>query len=115
MAQKVREAAPDLPIIWGGWFPSVAPELYLSKGLADAVCLGQGEVTFTEWLKALRDGTPVTEVAGLALWIDGKVHRTAKRKVEQLRDLPEPDFELRRGSFVVHPCSDKRGCATENA
>src|SRR5262245_38615802 len=31
IAKKVRERNPKLPIIWGGWFPSVAPELYLSQ------------------------------------------------------------------------------------
>lgn len=71
VAALVRAKHPTLPMIWGGWFPSVAPELYLSQNLADAVCIGQGEVTFKEWLVALRDGTPVEEVAGLALWRDG--------------------------------------------
>ncbi len=94
VAKKVREAHPDLPIIWGGWFPSVAPELYLMNDLASAVCIGQGEQTFTEWLVALRDGTPVEEVAGLALWRDGKLFHTPKRAVVQLKDLPEPDFSM---------------------
>lgn len=94
VAKKVREKFPELPIIWGGWFPSVAPELYLSQNLADAVCIGQGEVTFTEWLVAVRDGAPVEDVAGLALWRDGKRYDTPKRAVVQLKDLPEPDFSL---------------------
>ena len=46
VAKAVRERFPDLPIIWGGWFPSVVPELYLQEGIADAVGLGQGELTF---------------------------------------------------------------------
>ncbi|MBI4880047.1 MAG: radical SAM protein [Planctomycetes bacterium] len=94
LARKVRAARPELPIIWGGWFPSVAPQLYLSSGLADAVCLGQGEVTFSEWLCALRDGRPATQVPGLALWVDGRVERTAPRKVVPLADLPEPVYDL---------------------
>jgi anaerobic magnesium-protoporphyrin IX monomethyl ester cyclase len=94
VAALVRSKHPNLPIIWGGWFPSVAPELYLSQNLADAVCIGQGEVTFKEWLCALRDGTPVEEVAGLALWRDGKLFHSPKRAVVQLKDLPEPDFDL---------------------
>jgi len=94
MAREVRERCPDLPIIWGGWFPSVAPELYLSQNLADAVCIGQGEVTFTEWLLAVRDGTDVEKVEGLALWREGKLLKTPKRKVAQMKDLPEPDFGM---------------------
>jgi hypothetical protein len=43
---RVRERYPNLPIIWGGWFPSVIPELYFEHGIADAVGIGQGELTF---------------------------------------------------------------------
>ena len=94
VAEQVRSKYPDLPMIWGGWFPSVAPELYLSRDLANAVCLGQGEVTFTEWLLAIRNGTPVEEVAGLALWRDGKLFHTPKRDLVALDDLPPPAFDL---------------------
>ena len=29
VARMVRQRFPQLPIVWGGWFPSVVPELYL--------------------------------------------------------------------------------------
>ncbi|MHC4375934.1 MAG: cobalamin B12-binding domain-containing protein, partial [Planctomycetota bacterium] len=32
VARELRAAYPDLPMVWGGWFPSVAPELYLKEG-----------------------------------------------------------------------------------
>jgi radical SAM superfamily enzyme YgiQ (UPF0313 family) len=94
VAEQVRAKYPDLNMIQGGWFPSVAPELYLERRLADAVCIGQGELTFTEWLVAVRDGKPVEDVAGLALWRDGKLFNTPTRKVVALDDLPPPAFEL---------------------
>ena len=94
VSRLVREKHPGLPIIWGGWFPSVAPELFLRNNLADAVCLGQGEVTFTEWLCAVRDGKPVEAVRGLALWREGKLFKTPPREVVALDDLPPPRFDL---------------------
>lgn len=33
VAQMVRERFPQLPIIWGGWFPSVIPEMYFENGI----------------------------------------------------------------------------------
>lgn len=42
VAKAVRERFPKLPIIWGGWFPSVIPQMYLEAGIADAVGIGQG-------------------------------------------------------------------------
>lgn len=93
VAAQVREKYPDLPIIWGGWFPSVAPQLYLEPGLGDAVCIGQGELTFRDWLIAVRDGTPADDIPGLALWRDGKLFHTEKREAVSLDQLPEAAYE----------------------
>jgi radical SAM superfamily enzyme YgiQ (UPF0313 family) len=94
VSRQVRERFPDMPIIWGGWFPSVAPELYLRDNLADAVCLGQGELTFRDWLIAVRDGTPFEDIPGLALWRDGQLLKTPWREVASLDTLPPPRFDL---------------------
>jgi anaerobic magnesium-protoporphyrin IX monomethyl ester cyclase len=80
-AKAVRERHPDLPIIWGGWFPSVIPELYFEHNIADAVGIGQGEITFREVVQALDAGEPLDNVAGLALWRDGRMIFTDNRAV----------------------------------
>lgn len=94
VSRQVRERFPGLPILWGGWFPSVAPELYLRDNLADAVCLGQGELTFRDWLVAVRDSKPFDDIPGLALWRDGQLFKTPWREVEALDNLPPPRFDL---------------------
>jgi len=105
MAKAVRERHPELPIIWGGWFPSVIPELYFEHGIADAVGIGQGELTFREVVQALDSGSDLAEVPGLALQRDGKVIQTAHRPVvgyDQFEPVPwqlldfEPYADLQR-------------------
>jgi radical SAM superfamily enzyme YgiQ (UPF0313 family) len=81
MAKAVRERHPKLPIIWGGWFPSVTPEMYLRGGIADAVGLGQGELTFLEVCEAIANGVDLEHVPGLAILRDGGVRYTAHREV----------------------------------
>jgi anaerobic magnesium-protoporphyrin IX monomethyl ester cyclase len=81
VAKAVRERFPHLPILWGGWFPSVTPQMYLEAGIADAVGIGQGEITFMEACDAIASGAKLDEVAGLALLRDGKVAYTAHREV----------------------------------
>lgn len=94
VAQAVRAKHPKLPIVWGGWFPSSHPEIYLTSGFGDVVVFGQGEATFAELVPAIDSGSDLEKVDGLALWRDGKVHHTPRRKVVQLNDLPAPSFHL---------------------
>jgi anaerobic magnesium-protoporphyrin IX monomethyl ester cyclase len=80
-AKAVRERFPSLPIIWGGWFPSVIPELYFQHNIADAVCIGQGEITFREVVQAVACGEPLANVPGLAIEKDGQMVFTDHREV----------------------------------
>jgi anaerobic magnesium-protoporphyrin IX monomethyl ester cyclase len=79
--RAVRARYPKIHTIAGGWFPSVEPELYLSTGLWDAVCLGQGEITFREYVDAVVSGADLGGVAGLAIRREGAVHYTDHRQV----------------------------------
>ncbi|MEO0650813.1 MAG: cobalamin-dependent protein, partial [Planctomycetota bacterium] len=94
VARKLRERFPDLPMVWGGWFPGVVPELYLSEGIADAVCTGQGEITFREVVQAIDAGEPLEGVAGLALWRDGGMLLTDHRAVVGFDQIERVPWEL---------------------
>lgn len=94
VAKVVRERFPDLPIIWGGWFPSVLPERFLEEGIADAVCLGQGEITFREVVAALESGTDLAEVPGLMVEREGELVRTEHRRVIGFNDFPDVPWHL---------------------
>ena len=94
VAKAVRRRFPDLPIIWGGWFPSVLPERYLEEKIADAVGLGQGEITFHEVVQAIDNGTSLEDVAGLCIPVDGKPHYTAHREVVGFDAFPDVPWQL---------------------
>jgi len=79
--RALKAAHPELPAFIGGWFASVAPELHLATGLYDAVCLGQGEITFRELAQAVEAGIDLEGVPGLALVRDGQPIRTQDRPV----------------------------------
>lgn len=97
VATAVRAAFPELPIMWGGWFPSAIPELYLASDICDAVVMGQGELTFPEVLEAWRHGgrhADLSAIEGVVIKRDGEVWRTPSRKVVHVNDLPAPSFHL---------------------
>ena len=94
-ACKVREAYPSMKIITGGWFASCLPESYLSDaGIYDAVCLGQGELTFWEFVQAVESGTDLMEVPGLMLWRDGQTVLTEQRRVVGWNELRNAAWHL---------------------
>ncbi|MCA8978443.1 MAG: B12-binding domain-containing radical SAM protein [Planctomycetes bacterium] len=82
VAKMVREKLPSLPIIWGGWFPSVIPEMYLEHDIADAVGIGQGELTFLDVVKAVESGEDLATVPGLVVKREGRIVYTDHRAVE---------------------------------
>jgi radical SAM superfamily enzyme YgiQ (UPF0313 family) len=94
VAKAVREKFPRLPIIWGGWFPSVVPERYFLEGIADAVGMGQGELTFAEVVRALDAGEDLAKVPGLAVWRDGRMVYTDHRAVVGFDKIPDVPWHL---------------------
>ncbi len=93
-ATKVRERFPDIKIIAGGWFPSCLPEEYLKTEVYDAVCMGQGELTFLDFVRAAESGADLEGVAGLALWRDGQVHHTDHRSIVGWNEVPTAAWHL---------------------
>ena len=53
MAKLVRTLRPELPIIFGGWHPSLASAQTLSEPFVDIVVRHQGEQTLVEILQRL--------------------------------------------------------------
>jgi len=51
------------PVIWGGTHATVRPEQSLR--IADQVCVGEGEIAFTQWLDELEAGRDPTDVPGI--------------------------------------------------
>lgn len=92
--RRVRAAQPELPTIVGGWFASVEPELHLESGQYDAVCLGQGELTFADFVRACEAGTSFEEIPGLAVVREGQVVYTNHRPVVGFAELPNNPWHL---------------------
>ncbi len=66
-ARVIREHTDGaVPIIWGGAHPSSLPEQTLDHDLVDIVCVGEGDITFPEIVKALSGKRPLEGIAGIA-------------------------------------------------
>ncbi len=75
VSRAIRAQAPDLPIIWGGAFPTVCPEATLNSSYVDYAVRGQGEDTLRELLDAhaARDLAMLPAIGGLSWRREGQV------------------------------------------
>ena len=64
--REVRQRYPQIPIVWGGYFPSNYTEAALNAPYVDFAVRGQGEDTFLELLEALRDKRGPEGIRGLS-------------------------------------------------
>jgi anaerobic magnesium-protoporphyrin IX monomethyl ester cyclase len=56
MSRAAKRARPDIPVVWGGWHPSMFGKECLLEGSVDVTVRGQGEETFAEIVQRLKDG-----------------------------------------------------------
>jgi len=93
-ARAIRQAYPHLPVVWGGWFVSTSYKTIFDEDLCDICVIGQGEKTFWELFRALREKKPLDSIDGIAFKRNGEVCVTAPRQFTDLNDLPALPYHL---------------------
>src|SRR5580704_5165325 len=75
VSKAIRAAAPEVPIVWGGAFPTNCPQATLNVDYVDYAVRGQGEQAFSELLSAIAEpGAPSPSgVLGLSWRRDGQI------------------------------------------
>jgi radical SAM superfamily enzyme YgiQ (UPF0313 family) len=99
MSRAVKASRPDLPVLWGGWHPSLFPRQCLTDPAVDAVVIGQGEATFQEAVDRLAsaggDVDALEGCPGLTLRRrDGDVVAGPERALIDLNQLTPHDYSL---------------------
>lgn len=94
VARKVRQTRPDLPIIFGGWHPSLATEQTLRSEFVDAVVRGQGDLTLVELTRRLAEGESPQGIKGVSHRRGDEIVHEPERPVENINKLPSPAFHL---------------------
>jgi len=93
-SRLVRKARPEVPIIFGGWHPSLLPAQTIAEDFVDIVVRHQGEKTLVEILQRLEAGRPLDMVQGCWFKRDGRVHRNPDRPASPISELPSPAYDL---------------------
>lgn len=64
--REVRLQCPKVPIVWGGYFPSIYSDAALNASYVDYAVRGQGEDTLIELLEAFRGNRALKDIRGLS-------------------------------------------------
>ncbi len=100
VARLVRQLRPGLPIVFGGWHPSLLPAQTLDETFVDIVVRAQGETTLVEIARLLCEGKTLESVRGTSLKLNGRIHHNPERPASNVNDLPTPAFNL--GDFDAY-------------
>jgi radical SAM superfamily enzyme YgiQ (UPF0313 family) len=109
-AKLVREILPGTKIIVGGHHATAFPEHMFKLAYADAVVLGEGEITALELVKALLENKEIREIKGIAYRENGRVVINKPNKfIEDLDIIPFPSYdEFNLDEYLGLPESKER-------
>src|SRR3989344_1615036 len=100
LTNDLRKRGVKALIIWGGMHPTLCPEDCVN--VADAACVGEGEETFLELAKALRDNKGYENVPGLAFLKDNKFMKNSVGELPYDLDIyPDPDYRDMSKHYVL--------------
>ena len=89
LAQRAKQALPNVPIVWGGYHATMALDDVLSEPCVDFAVRGEGEATSPELIEAIARGGPYDGIAGIAFRRDANTVLTpARPQIANLDTLP---------------------------
>jgi len=121
-AKRLIEAVRDYPapVIVGGVFPTLAPEIPMRNPDVDMICIGEGEYAIIELATRLWRGQDYSTVSNLWVKKDGQVIKNPLNPPIPMDEVPFGDFDLfekerfyrpMQGKIVrMGPIETDRGC-----
>ena len=94
VSRAVKEKFPNIPVVWGGWHPSLFPHQTLEETSVDVVVKGQGEITFAELLERFTQHQSLKGLLGTAYKENGIVVMNEERHMQDLNNFPTFNYDL---------------------
>ena len=95
VSRAAKRINPTIPVIWGGWHPSMFASECLIEQSVDVTVRGQGEETFAEIVRRLAEGLSLQGCAGCTIRLaDGSIHENPARSLAQVETFRAHDYGL---------------------
>ncbi len=111
IASAVKAQCPDTIIVLGGFHASFLPERTLREFPSfDYIVVGEGEIAFHKFVRAVFDGGDPAEIQGIAGRRGGAIRVNGRGEIaDNLDDLGMPAWELFPRARM-YPVMSQRGC-----
>ena len=91
---EIVKTQDDIPVIFGGPHPTIAPESILESSFVDYVVRGEGEETIVELINQFEGDGKLSEIKGLSFTSRNRVcHNPGRGFINEIDKLPFPDRE----------------------
>ena len=100
IVQYTREINPNTYMVWGGIHPSVYPEDAIKY--VDAICVGEGEYSFREFILAFKSGNDYYNTANFWFTHNNKVIKNGFRKLQKPEDMENFPYPLYADNELVY-------------
>ena len=95
ISRLAKHTRPDLPVVWGGWHPSMFARECLVEPSVDVTVRGQGEETFCEIVQRLAAGRSLEGCAGCTVRLaDGTICENPPRPLAPVDKFRAHDYGL---------------------
>jgi len=94
IGREAKRLYPHLPIVLGGWHPSLLPDQTLAADFVDAIVVGQGEDALLEVVQRLEAGESLRGVAGVGYKEEGRIVFNPRRALRPLHEMPPKAYHL---------------------
>ena len=83
-----------MPVVLGGWHPSLLPDQTLAAEFVDVVVVGQGEEALLDVVRRLEAGESLEGIPGVGYKEDGRIRFNPARALRPLREMPPKAYHL---------------------
>ena len=95
VSRAAKRARPDLPVVWGGWHPSMFGRECLAEPAIDVTVQGQGEETFAEIVDRLAADRGLQDCAGCTVKLpDGSIRENPRRPLAPVEHFRAHNYDL---------------------
>lgn len=95
LSRLIKNYKSDMPLIAGGWHPTILPEEAIKKGLFDYAVRGEGEETIAELIRAIEQKQEAKDILGISYKVNNEIRHNPNRPfIKDLDSIPLPAFQL---------------------